>query len=190
LRTGFEHFGGWLMRQSGAGDFEFLLRTVPGLLQELAVNSENNQPRTPSKTVSKESVGKATSELNNLLQIISGASAEIANMSEGKEGSEQYLGMLRSSISRAEAVAAELAEEAGPGYELAFFQLLKERIQPAFCERAASLDIYGLHTCVRHLQSVKTWSRGCSLLRNEIVNFLRAHLERVDAKTDIQLTIR
>jgi hypothetical protein len=89
-----------------------------------------------------------------------------------------------------EVCLSELAEEAGPGYELAFFQLLKERIQPAFCEPAASLDIYGLHTCVRHLQSVKTWSRGCSLLRNEIVNFLRAHLERADAKTDIQLTIR
>jgi hypothetical protein len=28
------------------------------------------------------------------------------------------------------------------------------------------------------------------LLRNEIVNFLRAHLERANAKTDIQLTIR
>jgi hypothetical protein len=85
---------------------------------------------------------------------------------------------------------SELAEEAGPGYELAFFQLLKERVQPAFCEGAARLDIYGIHTCVRHLQSVKTWSRECSLLRNEIVNFLRAHLERANLKTDIQLTIR
>jgi hypothetical protein len=83
---------------------------------------------------------------------------------------------------------SDLAEEAGPGHELAFFQLLKERIQPAFCDRASSLEIYGLQSCVRHLQSVKTWSRGCSLLRNEIVNFLRAHLER--AKIDIHLTIR
>lgn len=85
---------------------------------------------------------------------------------------------------------SELAEEAGPGYELAFFRLLKERIQPAFCDHASNLDIYGLQTCVRHLQSVKTWSRGCSLLRNEIVNFLRAHFERANMKTDIQLTIR
>jgi CheY-like chemotaxis protein len=101
------------MRQSGTEVLRISTKTVPALLQNLAVNSENNQPRTPSKTVSKESVGKATSELNNLLQIISGTSAEIAKMSEGKEGSEQYLNMLRSSISRAEAVAAELAEEAG-----------------------------------------------------------------------------
>lgn len=58
-------------------------------------------------------MGKAASELNNLLQIISGTSAEIANMSDGNEGSAQYLEMLRSSISRAEVVAAQLTEEAG-----------------------------------------------------------------------------
>ncbi len=85
---------------------------------------------------------------------------------------------------------SELAEEAGPGYELAFFRLLKERIQPAFCDHIWSLDIYGLQSCVRHLQSVKTWSRECSLLRSEIVNFLRAHLERANVKIDIHLTIR
>ncbi|HEV2965573.1 MAG TPA: response regulator, partial [Chthoniobacterales bacterium] len=77
------------------------------------MNSDNNRPRVTSKAISKEAVGKAASELNNLLQIISGTSAEIANMSEGNEGSDQYLDILRSSINRAEAVAAQLAEEAG-----------------------------------------------------------------------------
>jgi CheY-like chemotaxis protein len=77
------------------------------------MNSEGNSPRTPRKSVSKESVSKATSELNNLLQIISGTSEEIGNLWEGNEGSEQYLNMLRSSIGRAEAVAAQLAEQAG-----------------------------------------------------------------------------
>jgi hypothetical protein len=85
---------------------------------------------------------------------------------------------------------SELAKEAGPGYELAFFRLLKERIEPAFTDRASSLKVYGLQSCVRHLQSVKYWSRECSQLRNEIVSFLRAHLERADVKTDILLTIR
>jgi hypothetical protein len=85
---------------------------------------------------------------------------------------------------------SDLAEEAGPGYELAFFRLLKERIQPAFCDRTPNLEIYGLQSCVRHLQSVKTWSRGCSLLRNEIVSFVRAHLERANAGTDVHLRIR
>ncbi|MBV8352405.1 MAG: hypothetical protein JOZ21_09065 [Verrucomicrobia bacterium] len=83
-----------------------------------------------------------------------------------------------------------LAKEAGPGYELAFFQLLKERIQPALSDRASNLDIYGLQSCVRHLQAVKTWSRSCSQLRNEIVDFLRAQLEGANLKTDVLLTIR
>jgi CheY-like chemotaxis protein len=83
------------------------------LLQKQTVNSEGKSPRTPRKSVSKESVSKATSELNNLLQIISGTSEEIGNLWEGNEGSEQYLNMLRSSIGRAEAVAAQLAEQAG-----------------------------------------------------------------------------
>jgi CheY-like chemotaxis protein len=77
------------------------------------VDSDNKSPRKTRKSVSKESLSKATSELNNLLQIISGTSAEIGNLWEGQEGSEQYLSMLRSSINRAETVAAQLSEQAG-----------------------------------------------------------------------------
>ena len=75
--------------------------------------NEGKPPRPPRKAISQESVSRATSELNNLLQIISGTSEEIGNLWEGQEGSEQYLSMLRSSIDRAEAVAAQLAEQAG-----------------------------------------------------------------------------
>jgi CheY-like chemotaxis protein len=80
---------------------------------KIGVNVEGKPPRTPRKSVSKEMVSKATSELNNLLQIISGTSAEIGNLWEGNESAEQYLSMLRSSIDRAEAVAVQLAEQAG-----------------------------------------------------------------------------
>jgi CheY-like chemotaxis protein len=83
------------------------------LLQKAVVNSDDKRPQPTRKTVSRESVSKATSELNNLLQIISGTSEEIANLWEGSEGSEQCLEMLRSSINRAETVAAQLAEQAG-----------------------------------------------------------------------------
>jgi CheY-like chemotaxis protein len=75
---------------------------------------DSDHKRTPpDKPLSKEDVSKATSELNNLLQIISGTSAEIENLWKGNDGSEQYLSMLRSSVERAEAVAAELAKQAG-----------------------------------------------------------------------------
>jgi len=77
------------------------------------VNSDDKPGPVARKTVSNESVSKATSELNNLLQIISGTSEEIANLWEGNEGSEEYLHMLRSSIDRAGTVAAQLAEQAG-----------------------------------------------------------------------------
>ena len=84
----------------------------------------------------------------------------------------------------------DLAQEAGSGYELAFFRLLKERIQPALSNQASNLDFYGLRQCVRHLQSAKRWSRRCSELRNEIVEFLRGQLLRADLQADILLTIR
>ena len=76
-------------------------------------SDEQNPPSTPEGSIPKESVSKATSELNNLLQIISGTSAEIENLWEGSEGSEKYLEMLRESIGRAESVAAQLSQQAG-----------------------------------------------------------------------------
>jgi CheY-like chemotaxis protein len=60
-----------------------------------------------------EPISKATSELNNLLQIIAGTSSVIENIWEGTDGSEKYLAMLRVSIERAEKVTAELAHHAG-----------------------------------------------------------------------------
>jgi len=77
------------------------------------VNSDHNSTPDNGKALSKEVVSKASSELNNLLQIISGTSAEIANLREQNDGSDQYLSMLRSTIARAEAVAGQLTEQAG-----------------------------------------------------------------------------
>jgi hypothetical protein len=83
---------------------------------------------------------------------------------------------------------SDLAAEAGPGYELAFFQLLKERMQPMLSRRAPNINVLGLQNCVRFLQAVKTWSRSCSELRTEIVDFLRAQVEK--DKSEVLLTIR
>jgi CheY-like chemotaxis protein len=62
---------------------------------------------------SNDSVSRATSELNNLLQIISGSSALMETSGQSPEDSQKYLEMLRTSIERAERVAAELTEHAG-----------------------------------------------------------------------------
>jgi CheY-like chemotaxis protein len=67
-----------------------------------------------------EPIAKATSELNNLLQIIAGTSSLIENIWEGNDASEKYLAMLRSSIDRAEKVTAELAKHAGGSEKKSF----------------------------------------------------------------------
>ena len=55
---------------------------------------------------------RVASELNNLIQIISGTSELIENIWEGTEGSEKYFAMLRASILRAEQVTAQLVAQA------------------------------------------------------------------------------
>lgn len=54
-----------------------------------------------------------TSELNNLLQIISGTSELIGNVTKGNKGCEKYMDMLRDSIDRAAEITADLVRQAG-----------------------------------------------------------------------------
>ena len=76
------------------------------------MNSDHNPTTADSKPLSNQEISKATSELNNLLQMISGSATEIANLRQN-DGSEPYVSILQDSIERAETVAAELAEKAG-----------------------------------------------------------------------------
>jgi CheY-like chemotaxis protein len=55
----------------------------------------------------------AASELNNLLEIISGTSAAIENIWDGNNDSEKYFEMLRTSVDRAAKVTAQLVAHAG-----------------------------------------------------------------------------
>jgi CheY-like chemotaxis protein len=66
-----------------------------------------------SPTPPPDSIARAASELNNLLQIISGTCSLIEDIRGGSAGSEKYLAMLRTSIGRAEKVAAGLVKQAG-----------------------------------------------------------------------------
>jgi CheY-like chemotaxis protein len=77
------------------------------------MSSDSKSEHPADRTISSESISKAASELNNLLQIISGTSAEIESMWEGSDSVEKYLDMLRASTERAESVAAQLSRQAG-----------------------------------------------------------------------------
>lgn len=70
---------------------------------------KRTEPSTPAP--------RETSELNNLLQIISGTTDLIENIWSGRDGSEKYFAMLRASIERAEHITAQLVHQAGGANE-------------------------------------------------------------------------
>src|SRR6476660_5210004 len=70
----------------------------------------------------------------------------------------------------------DIAHHAGAGYELAFFDLLEKRINSLIEIGADNLQLCSLQPCVKHLRGVKTWTRACDALREEIVCFVRERL--------------
>src|SRR5580765_3580483 len=75
----------------------------------------------------------------------------------------------------------DIAHHAGAGYELAFFDLLEKRISSLLEIGADNLQLCSLQSCVKRLRGVKTWTRACDALREEIVCFVR---ERLTAAMD------
>ena len=71
--------------------------------------SESNKPEPEP---SAQFVARATSELNNLLQIISGSSSALEKTTKSEHAAE-YIEMLKASIDRAELLGRELASRAG-----------------------------------------------------------------------------
>src|SRR6266513_1416956 len=70
----------------------------------------------------------------------------------------------------------EIAQEAGAGYELAFFDGLEKRISALVSAHADSLHLCDLQACVKHLRGAKTWTRTCDTLRDEVICFVRDRL--------------
>jgi hypothetical protein len=70
----------------------------------------------------------------------------------------------------------DIAQQAGSGYELAFFDLLEKRIDMLIETGVNHLQLCSLQACVKHLRGVKTWTRACDALREEIVCFVREKL--------------
>jgi CheY-like chemotaxis protein len=69
-------------------------------------NSTKQEPST-------EFVARATSELNNLLQIISGSQLGLEKSNKDEQEAAEYFQMLRASVDRAEALGRELTGRAG-----------------------------------------------------------------------------
>jgi len=83
----------------------------------------------------------------------------------------------------------DLAQEAGAGYELAFFELLRGRLEEALDSRAPHLELSGLEKCVKLLRARKIWSRDCETLQGEIVSFAREHTSLTAARRDVSFSL-
>ena len=66
-----------------------------------------------SRSERERVVPAAASELNNLLQVVSGTVAQLENIWEGAPGAEKYFEMLRTSLDRAAKVTAQLVQHVG-----------------------------------------------------------------------------
>ncbi len=84
----------------------------------------------------------------------------------------------------------EIAQQAGAGYELAFFDHLEKRINALVGIGIDSLRFCGLQAGIKHLQGVKTWTRGCDRLREEVVCFIREKLAGTTELQEISCSIR
>jgi hypothetical protein len=84
----------------------------------------------------------------------------------------------------------DIAHEAGAGYELAFFDLLEKRINGLIKTGADNLQLCSLQSCVKHLRGVKTWTRACDALREEIVCFVREKLTSTSHLTRLDCSLR
>jgi len=76
---------------------------------------------------------------------------------------------------------------AGTGYELAFFEQLGRRVQEILERGVTFLEIEGLTPCVKALRSRKVWSRDCEILREEIVEFVRACTLSAEAEVQVRM---
>ncbi|MBA2430692.1 MAG: hypothetical protein H0V56_01090 [Chthoniobacterales bacterium] len=84
----------------------------------------------------------------------------------------------------------EVAEAAGAGYELAFFDGLEKRIAALVHSGVDSLHLYGLQPSVKHLSGAKAWTRACDALREEVVCFVREKLAANEELKHLHCSVR
>lgn len=83
----------------------------------------------------------------------------------------------------------EIAEEAGSGYELFFFERLRHIVYKNLKRRPKLLYIHGLRSCVKQLVGARKWSPQCQRLSEDIVYFVRNQFQSADHKDVNECTL-
>lgn len=84
---------------------------------------------------------------------------------------------------------SDLARRAGHGYELAFFELLRESLRGIPDSDAQQVELCDLHPCVKLLRGAKAWRSDCEQLTGEIVLFIRTELDRSRRQKELHLRL-
>jgi hypothetical protein len=84
---------------------------------------------------------------------------------------------------------ADLAREAGAGYELLFFRLLQNELRAIAESPSVRVELFDLTRCVKLLRSAKSWRRDCTGLRAEIVRFVREELDSSPRADELRLQV-
>ena len=84
---------------------------------------------------------------------------------------------------------ADLARDAGSGYELIFFELLRMRLREAIEAKAERLEICDAHTGIKMLRAAKSWRRDCSGLLEDVVGFVRGEMISNGLNTELHLQV-
>lgn len=121
------------------------------------------------------SIPRLTRLLSDVLQVI-GYSEIAAHLTLGLPGERLNL--------------VDLVQEAGAGYELAFFNRLRDRLQSLIGAGTTDVDLVGLAPCVKQLRARKSWSRGCDALQEEIVSFVRTQTLTAPRAQEISVQVR
>jgi hypothetical protein len=69
-----------------------------------------------------------------------------------------------------------LACRAGKGFELTFFQTLRDELRDLLRQSPEVIRFKGLRGCVKQLVGARRWSRRCEVLSDQIVQYLRLSL--------------
>ncbi len=104
-------------------------------------------------------------------------------------GYADVAGEFRASPPPARISLAEIAQDAGHGYELIFFDLLRARLKEALDSNAERLEICDAHHGVKLLRSAKNWRRDCSGLLDEIVGFVRGEIDSRPRRGELQMQL-
>lgn len=90
-----------------------------------------------------------------------------------------------------EADLTALAREAGPEFELFFFQRLRAEVRQQLNRSPGGrLNLFGLRPCVKHLLGASRWSRRCEGMSDRIVDYVRDCLTREHREQDCAVLIR